>query len=149
MATSPTKTIAQNRQARHKYTLERTLEAGIELTGGEVKSIKAGHISLNEAFVSIRGNEAWLAGAHVKPYQPNQGHESDPTRLRRLLLHREEISKLIGESQAKRRTVVPTKVYLKNGKVKVELAVATGKQQHDKRAFIDNILASARVRLHV
>lgn len=133
---SPTKIIAQNRKARFEYELERTLEAGVELEGGEVKSIKAGEISLNEAFVTIKDGEVWLTNAYVKPYQPAQGFEQDPTRSRKLLLKKDEISKLIGESQAHRRTMVPTKVYLKRGRVKVEVAVARGKKQHDKRASV-------------
>ncbi|MSU75898.1 SsrA-binding protein SmpB [Patescibacteria group bacterium] len=133
---SPTKFIALNRKARFEYELERTLEAGIELEGGEVKSIKAGEISLNESFVTIKDGEVWLTNAHVKPYQPAQGFEQDPTRPRKLLLKKAEISKLVGENKAHRRTMVPTKVYLKNGRVKVEIAVARGKQQHDKRASV-------------
>lgn len=134
MTTAGTKQIAVNRKARHDYRLERTLEAGIELTGGEVKSIKAGEVSIGEAFVTMRGGEAFLTNAYVKPYQPKQGFEQDPTRSRRLLLHRAELAKLVGEQQAHRRTIVPTKLYLKGGRVKVEVAVATGKQLHDKRA---------------
>lgn len=133
---SPPKQIAQNRKARFEYEIERKLEAGVELVGGEVKSIKAGEISLNEAFVTVKDGEVWLTNAHVKPYQPNQGLAQDPTRPRKLLLKKEEISKLIGESQAHRRTIVPTKVYLKHGRVKVEIAVARGKRQHDKRASL-------------
>ena len=134
MSSSTTKQIAVNKKARHDYTLERTLEAGIELLGGEVKSIKAGEVSISEAFVTIKAGEAFLSNCYVKPYQPKQGLERDPTRPRRLLLHREELAKLVGEQQAHRRTVVPTKLYLKNGRIKVEIAVASGKKQHDKRA---------------
>lgn len=129
-----TKQIAVNKKARHDYQLERTLEAGIELTGGEVKSIKAGEVSISEAFVTIKAGEAFLSGAYVKPYQPKQGFDRDPTRSRRLLLHRAELAKLAGEQQAHRRTIVPTKLYLKGGRVKIEIAVATGKKQYDKRA---------------
>ena len=134
MTPPPTKQIAANKKARHDYTLERTLEAGIELTGGEVKSIKAGEVSLGEAFVTIKAGEAFLTNAYVKPYQPKQGHEQDPTRSRRLLLHKAELAKLVGEQQAHRRTIIPTKLYLKGGRVKLEIAVATGKKQYDKRA---------------
>lgn len=134
MTTAGTKQIAVNKKARHDYTLERTLEAGIELTGGEVKSIKAGEVSISEAFVTMRGSEAFLTNAYIKPYQPGQKREPDPNRSRRLLLHKEELAKLVGEQHAHRRTIVPTKLYLKNGRVKVEIAVAHGKKQHDKRA---------------
>jgi SsrA-binding protein len=134
MAQTGTKQIADNRKARHDYHLEEKLEAGIELTGGEVKSIKAGEVSLAEAFVTMRGAEAFLTNAYVKPYQANQKIDRDPTRSRRLLLHKSELAKLVGEQQAHRRTIVPTKLYLKNGKIKVEIAVAKGKKQHDKRA---------------
>lgn len=133
-AKSGVKQIAANKKARHDYHLEQTLEAGIELTGGEVKSIKAGEVSIGEAFVTMRGSEAFLTNAYVKPYQPGQKLERDPTRSRRLLLHKAELAKLVGEQHAHRRTIVPTKLYVKNGRIKVEIAVARGKKQYDKRA---------------
>lgn len=126
------KTLAQNRRATHRYTIERRLEAGIELTGGEVKSIKAGNASIAESYVQVRRGEAWLIGAYVKPYGP-AGESADPTRARRLLLHQNEISTLIGESKAGNRTIVPTKIYLKQALIKVEIALGQGKKTHDKR----------------
>ncbi|HEY8108578.1 MAG TPA: SsrA-binding protein SmpB [Patescibacteria group bacterium] len=126
------KLIAKNRRARHDYVLERTYEAGIALTGGEVKSVKDGGISIQEAYVSIRGGEAWLLNAHVKPWHGADG-EPDPTRERKLLLHREELSKLVGETREKGRTIVPTAVGLSKGLVKLEIALARGKQSRDKR----------------
>lgn len=127
------KIIAKNRRVRHDYILERTYEAGLALTGGEVKSIKAGDISIQQAYVSIRGAEAYLQGAHVKPW-PGAGDQSlDPTRTRKLLLHRAELNKLIGETQASGRTLVPTAVGLSKGLVKLEIALARGKKAHDKR----------------
>ena len=132
----PMKVIAQNKKARHDYELLSKYEAGIELRGGEVKSIKAGEISIREAYVTIRGGEAWLIGAYVKPYQPGQKLELDPTRNRRLLLNRTEISKLIGESKEKNHTVVPLTIGLSKGLVKLEIALAKGKKLYDKRASI-------------
>lgn len=129
------KPIAQNRRARYDYELLDTIEAGIELRGGEVKSIKAGEVSISEAFVKILGDEAHLVNAYVKPYQ-NQGHEIDTSRSRKLLLHKQELTKLIGASREASRTVIPTKIYLKRGLVKVEIALAKGKKAHDKRESI-------------
>lgn len=125
-----TKLIAQNRRARHDFTILEKIEAGMALNGGEVKSIKAGEISLNEAFVTIRDNEAWLLNAFVKPYQNQQG---EPTRSRKLLLHRNELAKLIGASRETSRTLIPLRVYLSRGLIKLEIALAQGKKQHDKR----------------
>ncbi|MEX2043377.1 MAG: SsrA-binding protein SmpB [Patescibacteria group bacterium] len=134
------KLIAKNRRARHDYILERTYEAGIALTGGEVKSVKAGDVSIREAYVSIRGGEAFLRGAHVKPWHGAAGAKAagggsgpDPTRERKLLLHRDELNKLVGETKEKGRTIVPTAVGLSKGLVKLEVALARGKQAHDKR----------------
>lgn len=136
------KLIAKNRRARHDYILERTYEAGIALDGGEVKSVKAGDISIAEAYVTIRGGEAYLVGAHVKPWHGAVGKGGkdgggsgtpDPTRERKLLLHRAELDKLIGETKEKGRTLVPTAVGLSKGLVKLEVALARGKQSHDKR----------------
>jgi SsrA-binding protein len=131
-----TKLIAQNKKARHDYELERKLEAGIALQGGEVKSVKAGHVSINEAYVTLRGGEAWLLNAHIKAYQPGQGLEQDPTRTRKLLLKREEINSLLGQKKGSGRTVIPTRIYLKHGRVKLEVAVGKGKRQYDKRASL-------------
>lgn len=129
------KLIAKNRRARHDYILERTYEAGIALDGGEVKSAKAGDVSIQEAYVSIRGGEAFLRGAHIKPWHGavGRGQSPDPTRERKLLLHRGELDKLIGETREKGRTLVPTAIGLSKGLVKLEIALARGKQAHDKR----------------
>lgn len=134
------KIIAKNRRARHDYQLERTYEAGLALTGGEVKSVKAGDISIQQAYVSVRGSEAYLQGAHIKPWPGARtakgggaAGEPDPTRTRKLLLHRAEIDKLIGETKEKGRTLVPTAVGLSKGLIKLELALARGKKTHDKR----------------
>jgi SsrA-binding protein len=127
------KLIAQNKRARHDYKILDTYEAGIELVGSEVKSVKAGEISINEAFVRIRGGEAWLEQAHIKPYQASQGSQPEPARTRKLLLHRREVSRIIGESEARNHTIIPLSVYLKRGLVKLEIAVGQGKKLYDKR----------------
>ncbi len=124
------KVLANNPKARHDYAIEDTLEAGIALSGGEVKSIRAGHLSIKEAFVSIRKGEAFLVNAYIKPYADSS---DDPTRARKLLLHRAELDKLIGAAKSGGRTVVPTKLYLKKGLMKLQIAVAQGKKNYDKR----------------
>lgn len=128
------KLIAQNRKARFNYELLDSFEAGIALTGNEVKSVKAGHVSIVEAYVKLRRTEAWLVNAHIKPYQ-NQA-DTDATRDRKLLLHKQELAKLVGTSEAKNQTIVPVRVYLSRGLVKIEIALGRGKKQHDKRASI-------------
>lgn len=127
------KVLATNRKARHNYHLTDTYEAGIALKGSEIKSIRAGQISINEAYVHIEGQEAWLLNAHVAPYEQASylGHE--PKRKRKLLLHRKEINRLWNVVRKKGLTIVPTRVYLKNGRAKVEIAVGKGKKQYDKR----------------
>ena len=129
------KLIAQNRKARHDYHVSDTFEAGIELVGSEVKSIKAGEISIAESFVTLRRGEAWLSGAYIKPYQ-KQEHGPEPDRPRKLLLHKSELGRLSGAVQAKSQTIVPLRVYLKHGLVKVEIGLAKGKKLHDKRATL-------------
>jgi SsrA-binding protein len=124
------KVLANNPKARHDYAIEETLEAGIALSGGEVKSIRAGHISLKEAFVSIRKGEAFLMNTYIKPYADSS---DDPTRPRKLLLHRTELDTLVGAAKSGGRTVVPTKLYLKKGLMKLQIALATGKKNYDKR----------------
>lgn len=130
------KLIAQNPKARHDFQLLDTFEAGIQLDGGEVKSVKAGHISIKEAYVSIQKNEAWLVGAYVKPYEQAGANPENADRRRKLLLHKNEIAKLVGGSRETSQTIVPLKVGLVRGYVKVEIALAKGKRQHDKRATI-------------
>jgi SsrA-binding protein len=128
-----TKNVAQNRKARHDYFIEQTLEAGIVLSGTEVKSIRQGKSNLNDSYASIDGGEAFLYGMHVSPYERGNIFNRDPVRDRKLLLHRREITKLLGLIMQKGLTVVPLSVYLKHGKVKVELGVARGKKLYDKR----------------
>lgn len=130
------KIVSDNRKARFNYEFIETYEAGIELTGPEVKSIKSGHISINESFATVKGNEIWLTNAHVSPYKPASINNAKPTRPRRLFLKKKEIDHLLGKVQAEGFTMVPTKVYLSHGLIKVELALARGKKKHDKRETI-------------
>ena len=127
------KVIATNRKARHNYFLSDTFEAGIALQGSEIKSIRAGQISISEAYVQIDGLEAWLVDAHIAPYDQASFFGHEPRRKRKLLLHRKEIDKLWDEVRKKGVTIVPTRVYLKDGRAKIEIAVGRGKKQFDKR----------------
>jgi SsrA-binding protein len=127
------KTVARNKKALHDYHIVDTYEAGIVLAGPEVKSIRAGKVSLNEAFARVDGNEAWLYGLHISPYDPASRWNVDPTRERKLLLHRREIRRLIGATQQEGFTLVPLELYLKEGRVKVGIALARGKKNYDKR----------------
>ncbi len=127
------KVIATNRKASHEFFLLERYEAGISLHGSEIKSLRAGQISLAEAYVRIDGREAWLMDAHIAPYEQASIYNHDPRRPRKLLLHRAEIRRLWNEIRQKGVTIVPTKVYLKNGRAKVEIAVAKGKKLYDKR----------------
>ena len=130
------KVVATNRRARHEYFILETVEAGISLQGSEIKSIRAGQISLAEAYVRIDGKEAWLEDAHIAPYEQASINNHDPLRPRKLLLHSSEIRKLWNTVRQKGVTIIPLSVYLKNGKAKVEIAVAKGKKLYDKRAEI-------------
>ncbi len=130
------KVVATNRKARHEYFILDTYEAGIELRGSEIKSIRAGQISLSEAYIKIDGREAWLVDAHIAPYEQANLYNHDPLRPRRLLLHRDEIRKLWDTVRQKGVTVIPLRVYLKNGRGKIEIATAKGKKLYDKRAEI-------------
>jgi SsrA-binding protein len=125
--------LATNRQAYHNYHILETYECGIALTGGEVKSIRAGQINLKEGYAVIRGGEAWLVNTHISQYKYSRLAESNPLRDRKLLLHKLEIRRLAGKVQEKGLTLIPTKCYLKNGKVKIELGLAKGKKLYDKR----------------
>ena len=134
--TVKTKLIAENRRARHEYHLLETIEAGVVLTGSEVKSCRGGRVQLRDAYASVDNNELYLHNAHISPYaQANLVHY-DPTTVRKLLVHRREINRLIGKTREKGLTLIPTKMYFKNGKIKVELALAKGEQLHDKRESI-------------
>ncbi|ERM92091.1 single-stranded DNA-binding protein [Caldanaerobacter subterraneus subsp. yonseiensis KB-1] len=130
------KIIAQNRKAFHDYFIEETYEAGIELVGTEVKSVRQGKVNLKDSFARVENNEVILYNMHISPYEKGNIFNRDPLRPRKLLLHRHEINKLSGYVSRKGYTLIPTKVYLKRGLVKVELAVAKGKKLFDKREDI-------------
>lgn len=130
------KVVATNRKAKFEYYLIETFEAGMSLQGSEIKSIRAGQISLKEAFVQTDGKEAWLHNAHIAPYEPANRFNHDPVRPRRLLLHKREIRQLWDAVRQKGMTIIPTRVYLKAGRAKVEIALARGKKSYDKREAI-------------
>lgn len=127
------KVIATNRKARHEYQFLDTYEAGLVLQGSEIKSIRAGRVSLQEGFVLFEDGEAWLVNVHIAPYDPAHQQNHEPRRRRKLLLHRREIQRLQASAQEKGLTVVPVRLYLKEGRAKLEIALAKGKKQYDKR----------------
>lgn len=127
------KVIARNRRARHNYHIEDTIEAGLVLTGTEVKSLRAGRASLTEAFAQISGDELWLHGLHIPEYAQGTWTNHDPRRTRKLLLHRKEIDRLASQVAERGFTIVPLSLYFSGGKAKVELALARGKRTYDKR----------------
>ncbi|HXB67529.1 MAG TPA: SsrA-binding protein SmpB [Candidatus Acidoferrales bacterium] len=127
------KILSDNRQAGHNYFLLDRFEAGMVLTGTEVKSAKDGQVQLKEAYVAVLGNEAWLINAHISQYSHGNRDNHPPVRNRKLLLHRREIDKLLVQTREKGLALIPTKIYLKHGRIKCELAVAKGKKLHDKR----------------
>jgi len=128
-----TKVIARNRRARHEYHIEDVFEAGLVLTGTEVKSLRAGRASLSDGFAQISDHEAWLHNVHIPEYAQGNWTNHEPRRTRKLLMHRKEIDKLAAETQERGLTLVPLSLYFKDGKVKVELALARGKRTYDKR----------------
>jgi len=130
------KTIATNRKARHEYHILETLEAGLVLTGTEVKSLRQGRANLKDSYATVRDGEVFLLNTHISPYDHGNINNHDPLRERKLLLHRREIRKLIGKVQEKGLTLIPLRLYFKRGKAKVELALAKGKKIYDKRADI-------------
>jgi SsrA-binding protein len=127
----PDQTVALNRKARHEYHVEETLEAGLVLTGTEIKSIRAGRANLAEAYARIERGEAWLIGAHIAPYEQASRFNHEPTRTRKLLLHRDQIAELVGKTQSRGYTLVPLRLYLRDGLAKVELGLARGRKAHD------------------
>jgi len=127
------KIVATNRKARHEYEILDSWEAGLVLKGPEVKSLRAGKVSFQDAFARIEGGEAWLHSLHISPYEQANRNNQDPLRPRKLLLNRSEIRKLIGKVEAKGFTLVPLDIYFRRGVAKLTLALARGKQMHDKR----------------
>ena len=130
------KIVARNRKAKFEYDLLETYEAGLELKGTEIKSIRAGQVSLSEAYVRTNGRQAWLVGAHIAPYDQASAFNHEPERDRRLLLHKREIKALWDAVRLKGMTIIPTMLYLRDGLAKLEIAVAKGKRQYDKRQAI-------------
>lgn len=131
------KTIALNRRARHEFTIDDTFEAGIVLTGTEIKSVRAGKVNLADAYARVEKDEAWLIGAHIAPFEQGNRYNHEPKRIRKLLLHRSEIDELLGRAKAKGQTIVPLRLYLNpRGRAKLELGLARGKQLHDRRRDI-------------
>lgn len=127
------KVIAENRKARHDYTIEETFETGIVLTGTEVKSMRAGRVNLKDSYAAVEDGELFLYGMHISPYEQGNIFNVDPLRERKLLMHKKEIMRLLGKSKELGLTLVPLKVYFKRDKIKVELALARGKKLYDKR----------------
>lgn len=127
------KVVATNRKANFEYFLMEHYEAGLELRGSEIKSIRASQVSLGEAFVQVEGNQAYLVEAHIAPYETASHFNHDPKRIRKLLLHRSQIRELLNATKQKGMTIVPVKMYLKDGRAKLDIATAKGKKLYDKR----------------
>ena len=138
--------IATNRKARHDYAILETYEAGIELKGSEVKSLRDAKAQLQDAYGSVDAGQLYLRGAHINPYDPAAHDNHDPTRARRLLMHRAEIRRLIGKLEESGLTLVPLSLYFKDGRVKVELALVRGRKSYDKRDKIDERRARRELR---
>lgn len=130
------KVVAQNKKARHDYTIVDTIEAGLVLTGTEIKSVRAARINLKDGYAQIKKGEAWLVNVHIAPYEEGNIWNQDPTRTRKLLLHKKQIAKLEGEVKGTGMTLVPLKVYIKDGFAKVLIGLAKGKHDYDKRESI-------------
>ncbi len=128
--------IAVNRRARHDYDILDSFDAGIMLTGTEIKSVRAGKLSLREAYANIEGGAAWLHNMHISPYEPGSLANPDPKRTRKLLLHRREIDRLMGRTLERGLTIIPLRVFLQRGYAKVELGLARGRREYDKRRAI-------------
>jgi SsrA-binding protein len=130
------KVVSTNRKAFHNFTILETYEAGLALRGTEVKSLRASQVNFKDCYASIDDGEAWLIGCHISPYHHGSDANHDPERRRKLLLHRREIGRLLGKVAERGLTLVPLRLYFKNGRAKVELGLARGKKLHDKRAAI-------------
>ncbi len=143
------KILAENRRARRDYAFLETFEAGIVLGGSEVKSARAGKVQLADSYAQIKNNEIWLLNCHISEYAQASRDNHNPTSVRKLLLHRREIDRLIGKTHEKGQTLIPTKVYLKNGRVKVEIALAKGKKLHDKRETLKRRIAEEEARSEI
>ena len=136
------KVVAVNKRARHEYHILETFEAGIALNGSEVKSIRAGGVNIKEAFAKIENAEIFVHSMHINPYEQASSFNHDPLRIRKLLLHKREIKRLIGQTSQKGLTLVPLKIYFKGGRAKIEIALAKGKKLYDKRDAIKKKIIS-------
>jgi SsrA-binding protein len=143
------KVVASNRRAFHDYFIDDRIEAGLVLTGTEIKSIREGRVNLREGYARIANGEAWLHNVHIAPYEHGNRYNHEPMRDRKLLLHRGEIDTLVGKVRQRGYTVVPLQLYLKHGKAKVELGLARGKKQYDKRAAIAERDARREIERHL
>ena len=141
--------ITENRKAFHDYHILETFEAGLVLLGTEVKSIREGNANLRDSFARVEGAEVWIYNIHISPYSHRGSSDHEPTRRRKLLLHRREIRKLIGRTVERGLTLVPTRMYFKNGRIKVEIGLARGKKAHDKRETIKRREADRETRAAV
>lgn len=139
------KVIVENRKASHDYHIIETIEAGIVLTGTEVKSLRLGRVNVRDSFARVKDGEVFLHGMHISPYEQGNRFNHDPLRIRKLLLHRREINRLVGKIQERGYTMVPLKLYWKNGRCKVELALVKGKRLHDKRETLARKDAERRI----
>ncbi len=139
------KLISQNKKAYHDYFIEETYECGISLAGTEVKSVRNGQVNLKDSFASVTAGEVWVTGMHISPYEKGNIFNKDPLRERKLLMHKSEILRLLGKVKEDGYSLIPTKVYLKGSKVKIELALAKGKKLYDKRAAIADKEAKRRI----
>jgi SsrA-binding protein len=128
--------VATNRRARHEYEILETLEAGLVLRGTEVKSLRDGQVNFKDSYATVRNGEAWLRGCHISPYSHGTDANHEPERDRKLLLHKREITRIVGKTAEKGLTVVPLKIYFKHGRIKIEIGLARGKKLHDKRATL-------------
>lgn len=136
MSSDAVKTIATNRKARHDYFIDDTFEAGLVLTGTEIKSIRAGRVNLRDSYAAVKDGELWMHNAHIAPYDQGTYSNHEPRRPRKLLMHRREINRIAGKLLERGFTLVPLRLYLRNNLAKVELGLARGKKQYDKRATL-------------
>ena len=141
--------IAENRKAHHDYHLLETFEAGLVLMGTEVKAIREGHVNLRDSFARVEAGEVWVYNMHISPYSHRGYSDHEPTRRRKLLLHRQEIRKLIGKTVERGMTLVPTRLYFKEGRVKIAISLAKGKKAHDKRETVKRREADRETRAAV
>ncbi len=143
------KLLAQNKKARHDYFIEETYECGIELVGTEVKSLRAGQVNLKDSYASVTNGEVFVKQMHISPYEKGNIFNRDPMRVRKLLLHKAEIRKLIGKTKEAGYALIPLKVYLKGPRIKLELALARGKKNYDKRAAEAERAAKRSIDRHI